>query len=55
MLSPSADTHAAVQHLKSQLEQLRADLEGDMPHEQTIATRAQIDLLKRLIHTFTPA
>ena len=55
MLTHSRDTHAVLQHLQGQLQQLRADLEQDMEHEQTQATRAQIRLLDKLITDFTPA
>ena len=55
MLTHSQDTHTVLQHLQGQLHQLRADLERDMEHEQTQATRAQIRLLDKLITDFTPA
>ncbi len=54
-LTHSQDTHTVLQHLQGQLQQLRADLEQDMEHEQTQATRAQIRLLDKLITDFTPA
>ncbi|WP_421170211.1 hypothetical protein [Aeromonas dhakensis] len=55
MLTRSQDTNAVLLHLQGQLKQLRADLEQDMEHEQTQATRAQIRLLDKLINDFTPA
>lgn len=55
MLTRSQDTNAVLQHLKNEIEQLRSDLEQDMEHEQTQATRAQIRLLDKLINDFTPA
>ena len=55
MLTHSQDTHTVLQHLKNEIEQLRSDLEQDMEHEQTQATRAQIRLLDKLIKDFTPA
>lgn len=55
MLTRSQDTNAVLLHLQEQIKQLRADLEQDMEHEQTQATRAQIRLLDKLISDFTPA
>ncbi|MFB2890215.1 hypothetical protein [Aeromonas veronii] len=55
MLTSSQDTNAVLLHLKNEIEQLRSDLEQDMEHEQTQATRAQIRLLDKLIKEFTPA
>ena len=55
MLTHRQDTHTVLQHLKNEIEQLRSDLEQDMEHEQTQATRAQIRLLDKLIKDFTPA
>ncbi|WP_156129304.1 hypothetical protein [Aeromonas allosaccharophila] len=55
MLTRSQDTTAVLLHLQGQLKQLRTDLEQDMEHEQTQASRAQIRLLDKLIKDFTPA
>ncbi|MEV3818144.1 hypothetical protein RI537_18765 [Aeromonas salmonicida] len=55
MLTRSQDTNTVLLHLQGELNQLRSDLEQDMDHEQTQATRAQIRLLDSLIKDFTPA
>ena len=55
MLTRSQDTNAVLLHLKNEIKQLCSDLEQDMEHEQTQATRAQIRLLDKLIKDFTPA
>lgn len=55
MLTRSQDTNTVLLRLQGELNQLRSDLEQDMEHEQTQATRAQIRLLDSLIKDFTPA
>ena len=55
MLTRSQDTNAVLQHLKNEIEQLRSDLEQDMEHEQTQASRAPIRLRDKLSKGVTPA